>query len=402
LKRIAGLVGALVPAGWFACTVALAAQDRRPAPALDARSHRSEYLGPGREDPPPDGLAEILLAYFGPPLASDPRWGDAWLGAQMAIEEANATDGFGGLPFRLVPAWSPSPWGSGVSDLARAVYGDRVWAIVGGVDGSTTHLAEQVAVKARLSMVSFGSTDKSVNLVNVAWALSCLPSDDAQAEVLVPALLAGGGSRPLAVLSTTDHDSHTAVLEYLLQIRRAGRAPVTHLELPAGAEEIGEAMSRIPGERLGAVLLIASAEDALRILRALRSSGYLGPVFGGATLGRRTFVEGGGRAAEGAVFPRLIEFSWEWDAFSHAFRRRHGFEPDYLAGQAFDAVRLVVAATRQAGANRARILDALYGLSPWRGATGLHQWDPTGRNVRPVSLATIRDGREVPFRGRGN
>jgi ABC-type branched-subunit amino acid transport system substrate-binding protein len=310
----------------------------------------------------------------------------------MAVEEANATDGFGGLPFRLVPAWSPSPWGSGVSDLARAVYGDRVWAIVGGVDGSTTHLAEQVAVKARLSMVSFGSTDKSVNLVNVAWALSCLPSDDAQAEVLVPELLAAGGPRPIAVVSTTDHDSHTAVVEYLTRIRKAGRTPLAHLELPPGGDGTEEAIAQIRSRRPGAVLVVGSAEDSPRIVAALRRSGHRGPIFGGATFGRRCFVERAGEAAEGAIFPHLVEASRAWDAFCSAFQRRHGFRPDYLAGQAFDAVRLIVAGLRQAGANRARILDALRALSPWQGATGVHQWDATGRNMRPVGLATIRNG----------
>ena len=115
-------------------------------------------------------------------------------------------------------------------------------------------------------------------------------------------------------------------------------------------------------------------------------------------MGRRRFREIAGGAAEGVVFPLLYspqatsaEFS-----FSKAFEDRFGHSPDYAAAHTYDAFRLLVAAMRKAGLNRARIRDAVAELSPWSGVTGSVAWDPLGSNTRPVSLGTIQDGQIVP------
>jgi hypothetical protein len=127
---------------------------------FEARKHQTNYVGPGREERSPANIKEVLIGYFGPR--------------------------YKGLPFRLVAGWSDNPWSSGVSKVVRMAYMDRVWAVIGGIDGPSTHLAEQVAAKARLTLLSPASTDKTVNLANVPWMFSCLPGDHLQMDVFVP------------------------------------------------------------------------------------------------------------------------------------------------------------------------------------------------------------------------
>ena len=64
----------------------------------------------------------------------------------------------------------------------------------------------------------------------------------------------------------------------------------------------------------------------------------------------------------------------------------------YAALGAYDATRILVAAIRKAGLNRARIRDAVEELAPWSGVSGVIRWDALGRNSRPVHLGTVRDG----------
>jgi len=47
-----------------------------------------------------------------------------------------------------------------VAKVARVVYSDKVWAIIGGIDGATTHLAEKVVAKAQLTLVNPSATDR--------------------------------------------------------------------------------------------------------------------------------------------------------------------------------------------------------------------------------------------------
>ncbi len=187
-----------------------AAKGQEQKPYLDFRQRATPYAGPGRDVEEPAGVNEVLIGYFGPSDPDDPAGGDLWHAAEWAIHEANTQGGYHGKPFRLVPAWSENPWKAGISRLARMVYQEKVWAILGGIDGTSAHLAEQVVAKARLPLISPASGDRSANVANVPWMFSILPGDHLQAPVLVDVL----AHKPaFAEISTDEHDAHRFVVE---------------------------------------------------------------------------------------------------------------------------------------------------------------------------------------------
>jgi branched-chain amino acid transport system substrate-binding protein len=365
-------------------------------PHLDAREHRAIYAGPGRDDPAPVGLDEILIGYFGPSDPDDPEGGDAWLAAGMAIEEANALGGYDGLPYRLVPAWSATPWGNGVTQLTRIVYDDGVWAIVGSIDGASTHLAETVATKARLTLVSPGSTDVTVNYANVPWMFSCMPGDDALQTALADGVVDRVGGGTLVVISATDHDSHHAAAALLAALADRRRPPGLHLEIDAGAAELAGPLERIVAAEPEAVVVVAGPRDSARIVTAVRERLGDAAIFGGPPMARRVFVEEAGGAAEGVVFPLPCDPSHADGEFGRAYQRRFGRSPDCVTAQTYDATRMVVEAIGNAGLNRARIVDEVARLSPRPGAAGPIEWGAAGRNRRDVVLGTVNRGRVVP------
>ena len=373
---------------------AAAPEDPGPAKAFfNARRQQTEYAGPGREDQQPAAVDEVLIGYFGPGNAADPEGGDLWCAAQMAVEEANQRGGHQGKPYRLVAAWSDSPWGAGVGQLARLVFQDRVWAIIGGIDGPSTHLAEQVVAKAGLVLLSPAATDKTANLANVPWMFSCLPGDHLLAPVLAAGISARVGKGPFLVASADDHDAHLFADELKKCLAKQGVAPRYHFEFGRGSQDVAELAARIAESKVDAAVIVAGAPDSARLLAAVRTKGFAGTVFGGPAMGRRRFADEAGRAAEGVVFPLLYHPEEASAPFAKAFEGRFGKPPDYAAAHTYDAVRLLVEAIGKAGLNRARIGDAVRDLSPWSGVTGTMTWDGLGGNCRTVRLGTIRGGR---------
>ncbi len=368
-----------------------------PEPFFDARSRSTEYAGPGRDTPPPDDVTEVRIGWFGPSDPTDPLCGDMWQAAVMAVQQANAEGGCRGKPFKLAPGWSENPWGSGVAEVTRMIYRHQVWAIVGGVDGPTTHLAEQVVAKARVPLVSPACPDPSVTLANVPWMFVLTPDDGRLAEALAAAIAANVDDRKgFVVLSATDHDSRMTSAELRKRLVRRQRTARYHFRFPRGAANAATVAGRVAETGAQAVVLIAGPVDGARILSALGKAGFKGKVYGGPTMGRRAFLEAAGKTAEGVVFPLLYQPAPSCP-FAQAFERRTGRSPDYAAAHTYDAVRLVIAAVRNAGLNRARIRDALAQTGPWEGATGTVQWDGHGRNQREVRLATVRNGRIIPL-----
>jgi len=397
-------------------------ESRSSRPFFDLRSREPNYAGPGREETAPPDVKEVLIGYFGPPDDSGleqtsgahpqsairhPQFRDMWRAACLAVEQANEAGGYRSLPFRLLPAWSDNPWGSGVKDLTRLVFVDKVWAVIGGVDGPSTHLAEQVVTKAGLTLLNPVSTDKTVNLINVPWVFSCTPQDHIQAKALGEGLASRLGKNPFVLASAVDHDSHlfTVELEKALTAGRNAKSciPVCayHYEFNLVEGEWKDLVEKIRFSQINAVVLVARAQPSARLVRSLRDSGYRGSIFGGPSMAERAFAGGAGSAAEGIIFPCSYVPSARSAAFEERFKQRFGTNPDCLAAHTYDAVNLLVAAIRRGGLNRARIRDAVRELgspiSPWEGVSGTIAWDAPGANHAPVQLCTIRNGQVAPF-----
>lgn len=366
-----------------------------PGVYRDGRKTPLSYAGPGRDTPEPTELSEVRIGYFGPSDPSRPDGGDLWSAARLAAEEANRQGGYGGKPFRLIAGWSDSPWTAGANHVTRMVFVDQVWAVVGGIDGPTTHLAEQVAAKALVPIVSPVSTDRTANSAFVPWMFSCLPGDDRLAPLLADRIVRDKTQDNFAVVSSDDHDSRVFHSQLKGAFRKQNIAPRYEFVSSAASDNSAEIVGRLMPSKPRAVVILAGPTAGARLVVALRKAGYGGTILGGPWMGRRQFDERAGSAADGLIFPALYVPGGNDKRFFDQFRGQVGTEPDYAAAATYDAVSLVVAAIHKAGLNRARIADALRSLSPRKGASGIIQWDTLGGNSRPVALGEMRSGRLV-------
>lgn len=344
----------------------------------------------------PAGLTEFRIGWFGPDDPDDPDGGDLWLAASMAVDEANAAGGYRGLPFRLVPAWSDVPWGTGVARLARLVYEEDVRAILGSIDGATAHLAEQVVAKARIPLLNPAATDATLHLAGVPWMFSSPPGDQRIAPVLAAALRDRGLDR-WVLASGVDHDARALAGSLLARVGATGMMPVR--QVSTAGHPVSAAASILDAAP-DAVVLIAGPRPAGALVIALREAGFAGPLLGGPGLARRAFVEIAGPAAEGNLVPLLVDPE-PFERFDAVFRARFGRPADAAAGHAYDAATVLIDAVRRAGPDPAAIREALAAMPPAAGVTGLIDWDPVGQNRRAVRLGVIRDGLVVPDGLRG-
>ncbi len=341
--------------------------------------------------------AEVLIGYFGPATSTHPQAGDMFSAASLAIEQANQAGGYNGNSFRLVAGWSDNPWGSGVKEVVRMAYEHKVCAIIGGIDGPSTHLAEQVVAKARLTLLSPASTDKSVNLANVPWMFSSLPADNIQAPVLADAISSSAGGNPFLLISATDHDSHLFTVELKKSFVKHRINPRYHFEFKPGEKNFTALLDKLIPVRTQALVIIAGADDSANLISAVHKKGFKGDIFAGPSLGRRRFLAEAGQAAEGVIFPLLYLPGERSERFEKQFSKRFGKSPDYLAAHTYDTVNLLIFAIKKAGLDRAKIRDTVKELSSWNGVTGAFNFNAHGANTRPVQLGTITNGRVVFF-----
>jgi len=70
-------------------------------------------------------------------------------------------------PSSLVAIPSDVPWGKASNDLVKAVYRNHVAALI-ALDRDSSHLAEQIGVKAFVPVIAI-SSDRALTSTNIPW-----------------------------------------------------------------------------------------------------------------------------------------------------------------------------------------------------------------------------------------
>ena len=373
------------------------------------------YVGAGRDIPEPKGLTEVRIGFFGPIEHNpDSLFGLRMLhGAQLAIDEWNARGGYGGKPFRLMlhndyDNWQanavygddrptdPQIWGSASDETVKMVYDDEDWAIFGSISSESTHIMLRVALKAEIPIVNSASTDPTIPETYIPWYFTDLQDDRVQSYVIARRIFTELGLKRVAILRVNNRYGRFGVAKLRDASRRLGHPAVIEQKFLPGDQDFSRQLQVIQDSRADAIVLWADEIPAARILKQLRALGMKQRVFGSyRTLGPEFLNEAGG-AAEGfeAVFPYdPTSTNPLWLDFNRRFEDKFHENPEQFASLAYDAMNALLQSICKAGLNRARIHDALAGIEEYDGVTGHMIIDPNQKNVAPMFLAAVHDGK---------
>lgn len=361
---------------------ALSAGEGRP-PYRRMLDDPLEFHGPELMSADPAELDQIRIGLFAP---DDPRQpvGRALIrGASLALKEANAQGGYQGTPFVLISRWADDPWGAGSKEVIRLVYEDRVWAVIGSIDGESTHVAQQIVTKAFLPLLSPVSSDPSLTHIRIPWIFRLPPDDRAQAVALVQRGILERGLKRVGLIFTSNHDGRMAAAEWESVMASQGVPLVFHIPVSPTADDYRETVRHACSFAPEGLAVHLPPKNLISLLQTLREARadltILVPWIPG--LPRSELVAAyPGTMVLAAPFPIRKTCGPYWK-FTRGYIRYYGERPLEAAAYAYDAARLVVEGIRQAGLNRAGLWEAITRLAPYPGITGTIVWDNGGGNT---------------------
>jgi len=115
-----------------------------------------QYAGPSLPNQPGQ---KLQIAVFGPHAEQAVR--------SPEIGRILNTSSVGGKSVSLIAIGSETAWGTASTNLVKAAYQAHVLAVI-ALDRSSSHLAEQIAVKTFLPVIAI-SSDKSLTSTNIPW-----------------------------------------------------------------------------------------------------------------------------------------------------------------------------------------------------------------------------------------
>ena len=326
---------------------------------------------------------EIVIGIFAPDDEEHPVGRAITRGATLAVDQANASGGIGGRPIRLVRRWADDPWGAGANEVVKLVFEDHAWALIGGPDGATTHIAQQVVTKAHIPLIAPVSSDPSLTQTRVPWIFRLAPSDRVQASVLVRGALNDSKSKRIGLITATDHDNRAVATELVAALEDRGTPPIFHLEIDPDVADLAATARRAAGFNPDGLILRVPRPSVRSLCEALGAQDLRVPLFlpwiPGSLPGRFTLPY------PGEVFwlepftpPRSCGTALKLE---RAYIARYGERPSPSSAYGHDAARIVIDALRTDASGRLELRDAIAGLSKWSGATGPIEWDPGGGNT---------------------
>ena len=345
------------------------------------------YTGPGRAIPEPTDVNTVKLGFIGPIMSTvsvatggksheEPLGIKMLQGARLAVEEANTGGGYlkRGIPFELVISNDNGLWGASGNEIVKMAYRDKVWAILGTIDGANSHIAIRVALKAEIAMMNSGDTDPTFIETNIPWVFRCIGDDRQQGYLLVDYMYKKLGFRRVGIIRASNRYGRFGVREVRDGSRRLGRPVILEMAYNLGTEDFSLQLERLNEANLDAIVHWGDALEGAQILNQMRAMGMIQPYFGCDRCLADEFVEIAGANADGVVCP----YSWDptrkdktLTEFRKAFSRRFGEQPETFAAHAYDGMNMLIWAVQVAGLNRAKIRDVLaHRTRPWKGVTG--------------------------------
>ncbi len=361
------------------------------------------FWGPGRDKPEPevDAVKLGLLApiersheiYMGRPIKN---------GTEMAIEEANAAGGYKGKPFTIVTRNDAGLWGASANEIISFTNEDKVWAVIGTVDGANSHIAIRVALRTDLPMMNVADLDPTLMETRIPWIFRVIPDDRQMAYTIAYYVYKQLGLQNVAILRANNRYGRFGVAQFRKGSIRLGRPAPIEINYELNYDKVNLDFStqieRLQKTHPDAIILWADPVPAGLLLRKMREAGINIPVVACERVISPLFLEAAGKAAEGVIATSPFnpdEDRPELVAFKKRYQEKFGEPPNAYAAHAYDGTQMVIEAVRKAGLNRYRIRDVLSEMRQWDGVTGKILMDDVYTNRRPVCAATVRDGHFV-------
>ena len=309
-----------------------------------------------------------VLVYVAAPLSGWQADGGQTVlgGVRLMAERINAAGGLLGYQVKIVAVddEADSDVAVGVAEeIRRALQeGKKVIGVVGHYNSGQTLAAMEVYKDLPLIIVTPTSSDVSITHKGYTNFFRVNATDAAQAPVDVGFLVNKLGARRIAVVHANNECGRGLRDQMVIALKALGLEPTVIIEIPEAAPTQAKAVQQIQATQPDAVFLAGYETEGYILLPELREAGVTVPFMASDGCFLYEFVDGCGKAAEGAYVsgitpdPKLVADKKWWSDYQKLETRNPGTYS--VAG--YSAMDVIAAGIRKANSfETSRVADAI-------------------------------------------
>jgi branched-chain amino acid transport system substrate-binding protein len=324
----------------------------------------------------------------------------------MMVEEINAKGGINGNKIDLIIKDSGANPEKAISFTKQLIEEDKVFAIIGPSTSGETMKIKNIVEEAKMILVSCAAAEVIVN--PVAKYVFKTPQKDSDAVKKIYGTMKDLGITKIAVMA-----GNTG-------FGKAGKGQLEKIAPEFGIEVLMTEVYDKKATDLSAVVAKLMANKDIQavvnwsivpaqgiLAKNMRQAGWDVPLFQSHGFGNVKYIEVGGVAAEGIIFPAgrlLVANSLAEDNPQKALllKYKNDYEAKYddqvstFGGHAYDALTILVAAIEKAGLDKEKVRDAIENLKGVAGTAGVFNFSPedhNGLDINSFEMLTVKDGK---------
>ena len=315
-------------------------------------------------------------------------------GAELAVEQANAEGGINGNKIELVVYDDQASPKEAVPIAQKLIEKDGVTAAVSGSYSGSTRAAAGVFQEASVPYISAYAIHPDITRAgNYVFRTSFVGEVQGRAGAkLIGETLA---AKRVVIITLKNDFGKSLAAGFKEAASRYGINIASEYEYSIKDRQFGPIVSKVKSDNPDAIYASGYFFTAGPLVSQLRAGGINVPVIGQEGYDSQKFIEIAGQAAEGVIITTSLDrdsSSAETKAFIKEFEKKAGHKSDMVAASAHTAVKVLVAAMRQAGTtNKSKIRDAIAATS-LTAATGNISFNNLGEVRKDVQVQIVKDG----------
>jgi len=326
--------------------------------------------------------------------------------AKMFVDKVNGAGGINGRKIELIVKDSGSKPENAISMAKQLMDEDKVLAIVGPSTSGETMAIKNICQEGKMILISCAAAEDIVN--PVASYVFKTPQKDSDAVKLIYKTMKEKGISKVGVIASNDG------------FGTAGRAQLEKLAAEHGisvalseaydkqATDLTDVLTKVKGQEVQAVINWSIVPAQSLVAKNMKQIGLDVPLFQSHGFGNIKYVQAGGEAANGTIFPcgrlliaEVLPNDHPQKALLMEYKK--GYEGKYLedastfGGHAYDALLVLTEAIKKAGSvDREKVREAMENLKGIVGTGGVFNFSPGDHNglaLDAFEMLTVKEGK---------
>jgi branched-chain amino acid transport system substrate-binding protein len=331
--------------------------------------------------------------------------------AEMLVEKINKEGGVNGHRIELLMKDSGGKPENAISLAKQLIDEENVLAIIGPSTSGETMAIKNICQEGKTILISCAAAEDIVN--PVASYVFKVPQKDSDAVRRIYQVMKAKGIKRIGVITSNDGYGVAGGKQLANLAELAGITIAISETYDKQETDLTGILTKVKGQDVNAVVNWSVVPAQSLVARNMKQIGLDVPLFQSSGFGNIKYVQAGGEAANGTIFPcgRLLVADMLPDnnpqktvlmGYKKDYESRFKEDASTFGGHTYDALLILVEAVKKANStDREKVRDALENLKGVVGIAGVFNFsskDHNGLDMNAYEMLTVKDGKFVIYK----